>query len=459
MFLSVFDMFKVGIGPSSSHTMGPMVAAARFLDAMRASPFHFHGVRASLHGSLAFTGVGHATDRATILGLAGFAPDTYDAEKADAAFARIRDTKVIEVPGLPSLSFDPLKDLHFDFGPALPGHANGLILRATDAQGDVILTETYYSIGGGFVLTAGELEATTGAKSKARADVPYPFESAAEMLQMANASGLSIAQMKRANELKFRTATELEAGMARIWQVMNDCISRGMEGTGILPGGLKVRRRAKGIHDALMAERGLNLTPPHTINDWMSLYAMAVNEENAAGGQVVTAPTNGAAGVVPAVIRYYLDHVPGASQAKVGDFLLTAAAIGGLCKHNASISGAECGCQAEVGSAAAMAAAGLAAVLGGTPEQVENAAEIALEHHLGMTCDPVKGLVQVPCIERNGLGAIKAVSAASLSLRGDGQHLVSLDACIETMRQTGQDMHEKYKETSLGGLAVNVPNC
>jgi L-serine dehydratase len=279
------------------------------------------------------------------------------------------------------------------------------------------------------------------------------------MLEMARKSGLSVAQMKRANELKFRTAAELDAGINRIWQVMNDCISRGMKGEGILPGGLKVRRRAKGIHDALLAERGLNLTPPHTINDWMSLYAMAVNEENAAGGQVVTAPTNGAAGVVPAVIRYWLDHVPGASVAKVGDFLLTASAIGGLCKHNASISGAECGCQAEVGSAAAMGAAGLAAVLGGTPEQVENAAEIALEHHLGMTCDPVKGLVQVPCIERNGLGAIKAVSAASLSLRGDGQHLVSLDVCIETMRQTGKDMHEKYKETSLGGLAVNVPNC
>jgi L-serine dehydratase len=279
------------------------------------------------------------------------------------------------------------------------------------------------------------------------------------MLEMAKASGLSIAQMKRQNELRFRSAADLDAGMSRIWQVMNDCISRGMKGEGILPGGLKVRRRAKGIHDALLAERGLNLTPPHTINDWMSLYAMAVNEENAAGGQVVTAPTNGAAGVVPAVIRYWLDHVPGASPTRVGDFLLTAAAIGGLCKHNASISGAECGCQAEVGSAAAMAAAGLAAVLGGTPEQVENAAEIALEHHLGMTCDPVKGLVQVPCIERNGLGAIKAVSAASLSLRGDGQHLVSLDVCIETMRQTGRDMHEKYKETSLGGLAVNVPNC
>jgi L-serine dehydratase len=279
------------------------------------------------------------------------------------------------------------------------------------------------------------------------------------MLHMARESGQSIAAMKRTNELKHRSAADLDRGISRIWEVMNDCINRGIEGTGILPGGLKVRRRAKGIHDQLMAERGLNMTAPHTINDWMSLYAMAVNEENAAGGQVVTAPTNGAAGVVPAVIRYWLDHVPGATPARVGEFLLTAAAIGGLCKHNASISGAECGCQAEVGSAAAMAAAGLCAVLGGTPEQVENAAEIALEHHLGMTCDPVKGLVQVPCIERNGLGAIKAVSAASLSMRGDGQHLVSLDVCIETMRQTGRDMHEKYKETSLGGLAVNVPNC
>ncbi|MFN4203640.1 MAG: L-serine ammonia-lyase [Tabrizicola sp.] len=459
MFLSVFDMFKVGIGPSSSHTMGPMVAAARFLDAMRASPFRFEGLRASLHGSLAFTGVGHATDRATILGLAGFAPETYDADKAEAALARIKETKVIEVPDLGPLAFDPGKDLAFDYGPALPGHANGMILKATDAQGDVILEETYYSIGGGFVLTAAELAEAGGARAKARADVPYPFETAAEMLEMARKSGLSIARMKRANEVTFRSAAELDAGLDRIWQVMNACIERGMKGEGILPGGLKVRRRAKGIHDALLAERGLNLTPPHTINDWMSLYAMAVNEENAAGGQVVTAPTNGAAGVVPAVIRYWLDHVPGASVSRVGDFLLTAAAIGGLCKHNASISGAECGCQAEVGSAAAMAAAGLCAVLGGTPEQVENAAEIALEHHLGMTCDPVKGLVQVPCIERNGLGAIKAVSAASLSLRGDGQHLVSLDVCIETMRQTGRDMHEKYKETSLGGLAVNVPNC
>ncbi len=459
MFLSVFDMFKIGVGPSSSHTMGPMVAGGMFLDLLRASPFHPSGLCASLHGSLAFTGVGHATDRATVLGLAGFLPATYDADKADAALARIRDSKLIEVPGLPPLQFDPRTDLQFDFGPALPGHANGLILRATDAQGDVILSETYYSIGGGFVLTSDELAATTDKKARPKANVPFPFETAAEMLAMAKSSGKTIAQMKRANELTHRTAAELEAGMERIWQVMTDCIDRGMLGTGILPGGLKVRRRARGIHEALMAERGLNMTPPHTINDWMSLYAMAVNEENAAGGQVVTAPTNGAAGVVPAVIRYWLDHVPGASRSQLGDFLLTAAAIGGLCKHNASISGAECGCQAEVGSAAAMAAAGLATVLGGTPEQVENAAEIALEHHLGMTCDPVKGLVQVPCIERNGLGAIKAVSAASLAMRGDGIHLVSLDACIETMRQTGRDMHEKYKETSLGGLAVNVPNC
>ena len=459
MFLSVFDMFKIGVGPSSSHTMGPMVAAARFLDLLRTSPFHFHGLRASLHGSLAFTGVGHATDRATILGLAGFIPATYDAERAEAALVAIAATHTITPPGLPTLTFDPKRDLIFDYDHTLPGHANGMVLRATDAQGDVILQETYYSIGGGFVLTAAEQAEAGGKKAKARADVPYPFETAQEMLDMAAASGLTIAAMKRANELKFRTATELDQGMARIWEVMNACISRGMEGTGILPGGLKVRRRAKGIHDALMAERGLNMTAPHTINDWMILYAMAVNEENAAGGQVVTAPTNGAAGVVPATLRYYLDHVPGASTARIGDFLLTASAIGGLVKHNASISGAECGCQAEVGSAAAMAAAALAAVLGGTVMQVENAAEIALEHHLGMTCDPVKGLVQVPCIERNGLGAIKAVSAASLALRGDGIHLVSLDVCIETMRQTGRDMHEKYKETSLGGLAVNVPNC
>ncbi|TNC48017.1 L-serine ammonia-lyase [Rubellimicrobium rubrum] len=457
MFLSVFDMFKLGIGPSSSHTMGPMVAGARFLDLLRRQPFQVAGLRASLHGSLAFTGVGHATDRATILGLAGFTPSDYDAEKAEAALERIRSERLVTPEGLPPLRFDPARDLVFDYGPPLPGHANGLILRGTDPQGDVIVEETYYSVGGGFVLTAAEL-----AQGKATDDgppVPYPFDTAAAMLRMAHESGLSIAQMKRANELSRIEASHLDAGLRRIWDVMVACIDRGLAADGILPGGLKVKRRAAGIHRSLLAERGFNLSAPHTINDWMSAYAMAVNEENAAGGQVVTAPTNGAAGVVPATIRYWLDHVPGASVRQVPEFLLTAAAVGGLIKYNASISGAECGCQAEVGSASAMAAAGLCAVLGGTPMQVENAAEIALEHHLGMTCDPVRGLVQVPCIERNGLGAIKAVSAASLSLRGDGTHLVPLDAAIETMRQTGRDMHEKYKETSLGGLAVNVPNC
>lgn len=458
MFLSVFEMFKIGIGPSSSHTMGPMVAAARFLDRLRASPFTPAGVRARLHGSLAFTGVGHATDRAVILGLAGFVPESYDATAADAAFAEIRTTNRVTPAGLPPLSFNPREDIVFDFGPPLPGHANGMVLMATDAQGDVILSETYYSIGGGFVMTEAELEGS--AKSTPTGPTtPYPFESAAEMLAMCAEAGKSVAELKRANELTRYSAADLDAGLDRIWQVMRDCIDRGLASGGTLPGGLSVKRRAMGILESLEAERGRNLTAPHTINDWIGVYAMAVNEENAAGGQVVTAPTNGAAGVVPATIRYWLDHVPDAAPSRIGEFLLTAAAIGGLIKHNASISGAECGCQAEVGSASAMAAAGLAAVLGGTPEQVENAAEIALEHHLGMTCDPVKGLVQVPCIERNGLGAIKAVSAASLSLRGDGTHFVPLDTAIETMRQTGADMSEKYKETSLGGLAVNVPNC
>ncbi|MDG1868763.1 MAG: L-serine ammonia-lyase [Yoonia sp.] len=458
MFLSVFDMFKVGIGPSSSHTIGPMVAAARFLDHLRAQPFAVAGVKASLHGSLAFTGVGHATDRATILGLAGFRADDYDADKAEAEMTRIADEKTVHPADLPDLRFDPRSDLDFDYGPALPGHANGMILKGTDAQGDVITQVTYYSIGGGFVLTADELAAGKDANDDLP-PAPFPFTSAAEMLDMAAQSGKSIADMKRANERACQPGVDMDKGIDRLWQVMTDCIDRGLRTEGILPGGLFVKRRAKGIYDALMAERGMNLSAPHTINDWMSTYAMAVNEENAAGGQVVTAPTNGAAGVLPATIRYWLDHVPGATIAKVPDFLLTAAAIGGLVKFNASISGAEAGCQAEVGSAAAMSAAGLCAVMGGTPEQIENAAEIALEHHLGMTCDPVRGLVQVPCIERNGLGAIKAVSAASLALRGDGTHLVPLDAAIETMRQTGEDMSEKYKETALGGLAVNVPNC
>ena len=457
MFLSVFDMFKVGIGPSSSHTMGPMVAAGMFLDLLRASPFEAAGLKARLHGSLAFTGVGHATDRATLLGLAGFSPETYDATKAETALEAMTRNKTVDPDGLGTIKLDPASDIVFDFGPSLEGHANGMVLMATDAQDDVILQQTYYSIGGGFVVTAEEL--ASGVSIGDMAPYPHQFNTANELLALCTAQGKSIAEIKRENELSRRSAAVLDRGLTKIWDVMNDCINRGLERGGILPGGLNVKRRAKPIHEALMAERGLNMSAPHTINDWMSVYAMAVNEENAAGGQVVTAPTNGAAGVVPATLRYWLDHVPGSTPKRIPEFLLTAAAIGGLIKFNASISGAECGCQAEVGSASAMAAAGLCAVLGGSPAQVENAAEIALEHHLGMTCDPVKGLVQVPCIERNGLGCIKAVSAASLSMRGDGTHLVSLDACVETMRQTGLDMHEKYKETSLGGLAVNVPNC
>ena len=443
--------------------MGPMVAAGRFLEALRADTDRVPGagpaarLGARLHGSLAFTGKGHASDRAVILGLAGFAPESFDAAAAAAALARIEAERRIEVAGLGSLAFDPAQDLVFDYGPPLPGHANGMVFSARDAAGNLHFQQTYYSVGGGFVLTERELAAPPG--DAAGDPVPYPFRTAAAMLEMAAASGLSIAAMKRANETMHRSGAELDAGLARIWQVMADCIDRGLAGGGILPGGLKLRRRAGSIHARLLAERGQNLTAPHTINDWIAVYAIAVNEENAAGAQVVTAPTNGAAGVVPAVGRYWLDHVPGATPAGIPDYLLTAAAIGGIIKSNASISGAEVGCQGEVGSAAAMAAAGLTAVLGGTPAQIENAAEIALEHHLGMTCDPIAGLVQAPCIERNGLGAIKAVSAASLALRGDGRHLVSLDACIETMRQTGRDMHEKYKETSLGGLAVNVPEC
>ncbi|MEM9061370.1 MAG: L-serine ammonia-lyase [Pseudomonadota bacterium] len=465
MFLSVFDIFKVGVGPSSSHTMGPMVAAARFLDDLRSGQNRIPGggapVRVScrLHGSLAFTGKGHATDRAVILGLAGFEPDTLDAEKAEAALAAIAAEKRIEPEGL-SLAFDPNLDVIFDFGPPLEGHANGMVLEAYDDRGAQSHREVYYSIGGGFVLTATELadpdrigNAATGLQ------IPYPFETAAEMLEMARRSGLSIAEMKRRNEQVSRQRADLEKGIDRLLEVMNDCIDRGLAQDGILPGGLNVRRRAPGIHGQLKDEAGLNHPAPHVINDWISVYAMAVNEENAAGGQVVTAPTNGAAGVMPAILRYYRDHIMGASREGLRDMVLTAAAIGGIVKHNASISGAECGCQAEVGSASAMAAGALCAAMGGTPSQVENAAEIALEHHLGMTCDPIAGLVQVPCIERNGLGAIKAVTAASLSLRGDGNHLVSLDACIKTMKETGADMSERYKETSLGGLAVNVAHC
>ncbi|MFK7941962.1 MAG: L-serine ammonia-lyase [Paracoccaceae bacterium] len=464
MFLSVFDIFKIGIGPSSSHTMGPMVAAARFLEDLRTGRGRIPGasvpakVACRLHGSLAFTGKGHATDRAVILGLAGFQAETLDPEAAETTLAGIAADLRLTPLGL-ELSFDPSTDLVFDYGPALDLHANGMVLEAWDKAGNLAHRETYFSIGGGFVKTEAELLSSDKVVDGAHSPVPHPFSTARQMLEMAHGSGLSIAAMKRANEETSMDRAALDRGLDRIWQVMTDCINRGFEADGILPGGLRLRRRAGSIRKQLLEEQTRNLAMPHVANDWLSAYAMAVNEENAAGGQVVTAPTNGAAGVMPSVLRYYRDQIVGSTNESVHDMLLTAAAIGGIIKHNASISGAECGCQAEVGSAAAMAAGALCAALGGTPDQVENAAEIALEHHLGMTCDPVAGLVQAPCIERNGLGAIKAVSAASLALRGDGRHLVSLDACIETMRQTGRDMSDKYKETSQGGLAVNVPEC
>ena len=461
MFLSIFDVFKIGIGPSSSHTMGPMTAAVRFIDLLRSSDAAQQAtkIRVTLYGSLAFTGMGHATDRAVKLGLLGYVPAEIDSDAAELKLAALHATGLLKPAGLPALTFDPDNDIVFNYGPALPGHANGLVFEAFSCSATLLLAETYYSIGGGFVVSVSEQKDLSVKSPGDSGSWPYPFDSAATMLQMAKTNGLSIADMKRANELMVRSAAEVEDGLARIWDVMNWCIERGLSRDGELPGGLKVRRRARKIRQQLEHERRFNSSPPHVSSDWLSVYAMAVNEENAAGGQVVTAPTNGAAGVVPAVLRYYLDHCSGARQDMVSDFLLTAAAIGGLIKHNASISGAEAGCQGEVGSAAAMAAAGLCAVLGGTPEQIENAAEIALEHHLGMTCDPVAGLVQVPCIERNGMGATKAVAAASLALRGDGMHFMPLDNCIEAMRQTGEAMSTKFKETSLGGSPSICPSA
>ncbi|WP_186396188.1 L-serine ammonia-lyase [Stappia sp. TSB10GB4] len=460
MFISVFDIFKIGIGPSSSHTMGPMVAAARFLDLLRERSLKPARLAVSLHGSLAFTGKGHASDRAICLGLLGHDPATINPDCIEDEIAKLTRDKRLAVEGVGHMAFDPAADLVFDYGPPLPGHANGMIFRAFDADGAELAQDTIYSVGGGFVVSEAELAAQSEPMAgTVEAGVPFPFKTAAEMLAMGRDSGLSIAEMKRRNEIARNPDGDLDAGLDRIWSVMNACLERGLSRDGTLPGGLNVKRRAHQIHAKLVGETGQNRPFQHTVMDWLGVYAMAVNEENAAGGTLVTAPTNGAAGVVPAVLRYYLDHCPDCTQAGIRSFLLVAAAIGGIIKANASISGAEVGCQGEVGSASAMAAAGLCAALGGTNEQVENAAEIALEHHLGMTCDPIGGLVQVPCIERNAFGAVKAVTAASLSLRGDGTHLVPLDSCIETMRQTGLDMTDKYKETSKGGLAVNVVAC
>lgn len=454
MVASVFDLFKIGVGPSSSHTMGPMTAACDFVEALGDAPVARLSV--DLYGSLALTGRGHATDRAVMLGLSGCRPATVDPDAIDGIVARVEVDRTIMLPDGRVAAFDPATDLGWRMFERLDFHSNAMRLAAYDEGGALIEERTVYSIGGGAVI---EADAVRGNAAPAMMDdPPHPYCSGAELLVRAKELG-SIAEVQRANELAAIGEDELSERLDRIAQAMRDCIDRGMRTHGILPGGLKVKRRAAAGFERLMARREMMLADPLSVIDWVNLWALAVNEENAAGGRVVTAPTNGAAGIVPAVLRYYERMVPGASARGTEDFLLTASAIGSLFKENASISGAEVGCQGEVGVACSMAAAGLCAVLGGTPEQVENAAEIGMEHNLGLTCDPVGGLVQVPCIERNAVGAIKAIEAARLSLLGDGTHRVSLDEVIETMRKTGLDMGEKYKETAQGGLAANVVEC
>ncbi len=457
MFVSVFDLFKIGVGPSSSHTMGPTLAAGRFLqiahEHLETSPKGC-SLKITLFGSLAHTGEGHGTLRAVAAGLLKFLPEQ-DLKKVDSAISELKDCCAIKTDN-GDLKFDPDADFVLDKKTHQKLHPNALSFEICGPDGEQICTHTYYSVGGGFVLDEKEMAAEEKTKGP---NIPFPFHGANELLAMGKKSGLSLVEMKRANEAVFRSKDEISHQLDLIWKAMNNCIDKGLGSDGVLPGGLNVKRRAHSLHKALLAKGGQNDLPLHSAIDWLCAYAMAVNEENAAGGKVVTAPTNGAAGVLPAVIRYYLDHVPGASAKMVPDMLLIAGVIGGLIKYNASISGAEVGCQGEVGSASAMAAGAMCMALGGSNGQIENAAEIALEHHLGMTCDPIKGLVQIPCIERNGMGAVKAVAAASLALQGDGEHKVSLDACIETMRVTGRDMDSRYKETSLGGLSVSVVEC
>jgi L-serine dehydratase len=457
MDMSVFDLFKIGIGPSSSHTVGPMLAARRFLvecgDLENAV-----GVEAALYGSLALTGVGHATDKAVILGLMGETPQGLDPSEVEDKLAEVELDGVIRLLGTKEVPFTAKTGLLWNKGATLPEHPNGMRFTLKLADGSVI-ERVFYSVGGGFIHAAGESQVRQGGATSG-APIPYSFDTMDQLLAHGKTSGLTIPAMLRANELAHMSGEELDAGIDRIWQVMRDCIAHGLVTDGQLPGGLNVKRRAAKLWAQAVAskngdDRANDL--PHDALHQVSLYAMAVNEENAAGGRVVTAPTNGAAGIIPAVLRYYAEDCrPSDPVRGVREFMLTAAGIGMLCKKNASISGAEIGCQGEVGVACAMAAAGLVAALGGTNEQIENAAEIGIEHHLGMTCDPIGGLVQIPCIERNGMGAIKAITAASLALKGDGTHFVSLDDVIETMRQTGADMQDKYKETSLGGLAIHV---
>ncbi|MFE9451251.1 L-serine ammonia-lyase [Streptomyces sp. NPDC006739] len=455
MAISVFDLFSIGIGPSSSHTVGPMRAARMFARRLRNEELlgSVTSVRTELYGSLGATGHGHGTPKAVLLGLEGSSPRTVDVATADDRVARIRESGRISLLGEHEIPFSFDDDLLLHRRKALPYHANGMTLWAYDSSGAELLSKTYYSVGGGFVVD----EDAVGADRIVLDDtvLKYSFRTGDELLRLTRETGLSISSLMLENERAWRTEEEIRAGLLEIWRVMRECVTRGLSSEGILPGGLKVRRRAAMSARQLRAEGD----PLAYAMEWITLYAMAVNEENAAGGRVVTAPTNGAAGIIPAVLHYYINFVPGADEDGVVRFLLAAGAIGMLFKENASISGAEVGCQGEVGSACSMAAGALAEVLGGSPEQVENAAEIGMEHNLGLTCDPVGGLVQIPCIERNGMAAVKAVTAARMAMRGDGSHMVSLDKVIKTMKDTGADMSVKYKETARGGLAVNIIEC
>ncbi|WP_375738607.1 L-serine ammonia-lyase [Pseudomonas boanensis] len=458
MSLSVFDLFKIGIGPSSSHTVGPMRAAARFIDGLRRENLlaDTERLKVELYGSLGATGKGHGSDKAVLLGLEGEQPDTVDTESVDARLAAIRESGVLCLGGEKSIHFVEKEHLAMIRKP-LPYHPNGMIFRAFDDAGIQIRSREYYSVGGGFVVD--EEAAGMDRIVEDRTPLRYPFKSGKDMLAHCTDTGLSISDLMRENEKAWRSPEETSAGLMKIWQVMQDCVTTGCRKEGIMPGGLKVRRRAAALYRQLSEHPEASLRDSLSVLDWVNLYALAVNEENATGGRVVTAPTNGAAGIVPAVLHYYSRFIPGANDDGIERFLLTAAAIGILYKENASISGAEVGCQGEVGVACSMAAGALCEVMGGTPQQVENAAEIGMEHNLGLTCDPVGGLVQVPCIERNAMGSVKAINAARMALRGDGQHFISLDKVIRTMRQTGADMKSKYKETARGGLAVNIIEC
>lgn len=459
MTISVFDLFKVGIGPSSSHTVGPMRAAYLFADGLRADgvlPDVAH-VHVELFGSLGATGHGHGSVKAVVLGLAGEQPHLVDPVAADPLVERVRETGVLALAGRHEVRFVPDDDVVMHRRKRLEFHTNGMVFEARDAQGVPLRRREYYSVGGGFVL--GEDELGHAAIVPDETPVPHPFTTADELLAITRETGLRISDVMLANEVARRPEEEVRRELLAIWQVMRECVDRGSRTTGVLPGGLKVRRRAAELRARLEDEASAGVPDPLGAMEWVTLYALAVNEENAAGGRIVTAPTNGAAGIVPAVLLYHQRFVPGADDDAVVRFLLTAAAIGLLFKENASISGAEVGCQGEVGSACSMAAGGLAEVLGGTPEQVENAAEIGIEHNLGLTCDPVGGLVQIPCIERNAVASVKAITAARMAVRGDGSHHVSLDKAIKTMRETGRDMKDKYKETARGGLALNVVEC